>query len=146
MQTTLAVVVMAVALGACGGSDKKQVASPADDGAVAVDDDGGSDSVLIPEEKFDEINNVFDRKTSMISRCFVAGVDAGQVDKGQKGFVTVDVTVNTSGKPEKVRIIKTSFKSQALNDCVTDMVKGWVFTDSLPKPVETSHTYVLDRF
>ena len=102
--------------------------------------------VLIPEEKFDEIKRVFESKASVVSRCYVNGIEAGEIDKSAKGHVTVGVTVTTSGAASDVKILESDLGSQAIEGCIRDLVTTWTFTDALPKPVETSHTYVLDRF
>jgi hypothetical protein len=136
--------VVGLSLAACGGGG----ARPAAPVESAADDSGGgpdTSAVLIPYEKYDEIKSVFERKTAIVGRCYVAGIEAGQIDKAAKGFVTVGVTVTTDGKASKVRVLKSSFKSSALEGCMIEMVGGWEFTDSLPKPLDTSHTYVLDR-
>lgn len=135
----------ALAGAACGGGERR-VEKPAES---ASDDAGGgpdTSGVLIPDEKYEEIKSVFERKTAQVGRCYVAGIEAGQIEKSAKGFVTVGVTVTTAGKASQVRVLKSSFTSSALEGCFIEMVGGWEFTDALPKPLETSHTYVLDRF
>lgn len=140
----LGVVAVSVGLfcGACGGSQKK-----AEEPKVAEPEaeEPSEEEVLIPEEKFGEINRAFERKTSMVSRCFVEALEAGEVKKNEKGFVTVGLTVLESGAPSKVRVLETSFKSKVIQDCVTGLVERWTFT-TLPRPLEISHTYVLQQF
>ena len=95
---------------------------------------------------FEEIKSVFENKTAMVARCYVQGIESEEVEKTKKGFVTVGVTVTTDGKASNVRVLKSSFGSPAVDACVVEMVQGWEFTDALPKPLDTSHTYVMDRF
>ena len=52
--------------------------------------------------------------------------------------------INPDGSASDVRVMESSFKSSKVGDCVVRMVSGWTFT-GLPKPLDTSHTYVLDR-
>lgn len=137
-------IMMALAAAGCGGGETKAevptpVGSEPDDNSV---DEGGE---LIPPEKFDEIKRTFERKQSQISRCFVIGVDAGEIDKTEKGLVTVSTTITQSGKTKDVRIVETSFKSPALEQCVKDYVGRWLFT-TLPKELEYSYQYRLERF
>jgi TonB family protein len=137
--------VVGLGLATCGGGDKK-VEAPRES---ADDDSGGGEDhsdVLVPEEKFDEIKRTFDSKRTMVSRCYVTGVEAGEIDRTAKGHITVGVTVTRDGKASNVRVLQSSLGSKAADDCVVGMVEGWTFTDSLPKPVEHSHTYVMDRF
>jgi len=135
---------------ACGGGSSNHpgdIAEPAPCPECSDPDEArasGGDDVLIPEEKYEEISALFDRKTGSISRCYVEGFEAGQVDKNKKGGVTVGLLIMPDGSSTSVRILKTSFGSPALEQCVLDLVKGWKFP-TLPKALETSHTYVLDR-
>lgn len=137
---------LGVAAPGCGGGDKR-----AEEPAPAIDEDGGDDEggasdVLVPEEKFDEIKSVFERKASIVSRCFVTGVEAGEIEKNAKGHITIGATIGTDGKASSVKALQSSLGSKAAEQCVVDLVKDWTFTDSLPKPVETSHTYVMDQY
>lgn len=128
---------LAAALG-CGGG-QPEPAVPAQPVA-----ESSSDDALIPEEKYDEIEGTFARKAAMVSRCHVEGVEAGDVERTEKGHVTVGLTIQPDGSPADVRVMESSFKSAKVGDCVVRHVSGWTFP-TLPKPLETSHTYVLDR-
>lgn len=128
---------LTAALG-CGGGQTE----PAAPGQPVADSQ--SDDTLIPEEKYDEIKATFDRKMGMVSRCHVEGVESGDVDRSEKGHVTVGLTIQPDGSPTDVRVMESSFKSAKVGDCVVRQVSGWTFS-TLPKPLETSHTYVLDR-
>jgi len=130
---------------ACGGKSAEPTTPP-----DAVEDDGGGEAaevshVLVPERKFDEIARTFERKAPIVSRCYVAGVEAGEIEGSKRGQITVAVTVTTEGKASNVRVLRSTLGSKAAEACVVDKVAGWTFTDSLPKPVEHSYTYVLDR-
>ena len=130
---------------ACGGSEAKPTGPVAGQGADEADDQGSGDEAMIPPEKFDEIKRTFDRKQIQISRCFVSGVDAGEIEKSEKGVVTVGTVITTSGKASKVRVVETSFKSATLEKCVKETVEGWQFT-TLPRELEYSYQYRLERF
>lgn len=136
---------------ACGGSSGgggEDVVEPAPcPECTTGGDDGASgevDSTIIPEEKYEEIKKTFERKTGTVSRCYVEGFEAGEVEKTEKGHVTVGLTIQPDGSPADVRVLETSFKSGKVGDCVVRMVGGWKFP-TLPKALDTSHTYVLDR-
>lgn len=126
------------ALCGCGGGQ-----APAETGPASTAEPSG-ESALIPEEKYDEIEATFDRKTGTVSRCHVEGIESGDVDRSEKGHVTIGLTINPDGSAADVRVMESSFKSSKVGECVVRMVSGWTFP-TLPKPLETSHTYVLDR-
>lgn len=133
---------------ACGGSashpDDVAKPGPCPECSDPDSDEDYGDDVLIPEEKYQEINHIFERKTSQVGRCHVEGVEAGQIQKSQKGGVTIGLTIMPDGSLMNVRIMETDFGSPALEQCVLDLIKGADFPE-LPKSLETSHTYVLDR-
>ncbi len=136
---TAAAIVLMLANAGCGGG-QQEVASP---GGEAGEEGGDDNSAkLIPEEKYEEINATFDSKTGSVSRCYGEGDESGDPDR--KGHVTVRLTINLDGHTSGVSVMETSFKSPKVGDCVVRLVKGWTFP-TLPRPLETSHTYVLDR-
>lgn len=138
---TLALVTLAAAIG-CGGGEKRATEPET---TTTAADDGDDGDVLIPEEKFDEIRNVFERKVTHLSRCHPAGVEAGEVGGNEKVTVTVGMTIQEDGRPTDLRILERSKKSPALEACVLEAANRWMFP-SLPKPLETSHIYVLQNF
>jgi hypothetical protein len=148
MRTTTPAQLAWLLLFACGGGSQGEDAVRPGPCPECSDQGGGSgqqaDSNLISDEKYEEIKATFERKTGTVSRCYVEGVEAGEVDKSEKGHVTVGLTVNPDGTASNVKVMESSFKSGKVGDCVVRMVSGWTFT-KLPKPLDTSHTYVLDR-
>lgn len=137
--------VFAMAIG-CGGS-KKPVSEPTPD--IESTDDGASSEeeqgpVLIPPEKLDAIEAVFVRKRVVISRCFPAAIEAGELRPEDKGYVTVGLTVTSEGAPQNVRVVEATLDSQLLKSCVVEEVASWDFT-TLPKPLDYSHTYAFER-
>lgn len=134
-----AALILGVAAAAGCGGGQAEPAAPARPAADDQDRDA-----LIPEEKYDEIEGTFARKAVMVSRCHVEGVEAGDVERTEKGHVTVGLTIQPDGRPTDVRVMESSFKSPKVGDCVVRHVSGWTFS-TLPRPLETSHTYVLDR-
>ena len=149
MKRTMVAMALATALGAaCGGQEgaREDVVEPAPCPECGGGEGGGAtvDDTVIPDEKYEEIRHEFEAKTQTVARCYVDGFDAGEVEKTQKGAITVSLTINTAGKPENVHIEKSSFNSEAVGSCVVRLVSGWTFP-TLPKRLDTSHTYVLDR-
>ena len=142
---------LALALAACGGSQRgggDEGPEPAPCPECSDGDEGGEsaggDGPLIPEEKYEEIRKTFERKTGTVARCYVEGFEAGEVERTEKGHVTVGLTINPDGRPSNVRVMDSSFKSKTVGECVVRLVSGWTFT-TLPKALDTSHIYVLDR-
>jgi hypothetical protein len=142
--------VLAASLVACGGAGSGKgdnlMESPCPECGDGDGDTGGGgvDDTLVPEEKYEEIKATFERKIGTVKRCYVEGFEAGEVERTEKGHVTVGLTINENGRPSDVRVLETSFSSKTIGECVVRMVSGWEFT-TLPKPLDTSHTYVLDR-
>jgi TonB family protein len=126
----------------CGGGQPR--AETAEQTGGEEEGGGGGESQLIPDEKYEEIKSTFDRKVTIVSRCHAQGVQSGDVERSEKGHVTVGLTINPDGSPTDVRVMESSFKSDKVGQCIVDMVQSWTFP-TLPKPLETSHTYVLDR-
>ena len=150
MKRTMVAWLLAGALGAaCGGQEgvREDTVQAAPCPECGSGEGGGGEAVddtMISEEQYEQINQEFDSKKQTVARCYVEGFNAGEVDKTQKGSVTVSLTINTAGKPENVRVEKSSFNSEAVSACVVRLVSGWTFP-TLPKRLDTSHTYVLDR-
>lgn len=145
-QWLLGVVLAAAACGGSSGGGEDTVEPAPCPECTTGDDDAPSDvdSTIIPEEKYEEIKKTFERKTGTVSRCYVEGFEAGEVEKSEKGHVTVGLTIQPDGSPSDVKVLETSFKSGKVGECMVRMVGGWKFP-TLPKALDTSHTYVLDR-
>ncbi|HKE14101.1 MAG TPA: AgmX/PglI C-terminal domain-containing protein [Kofleriaceae bacterium] len=134
---TAAAVVLFVGDMSCGGGQKEPAEPAAGQGGGAE----GGEAALIPEEKYDEINSIFDNKTGSVSRCYA---QEETTDSDKKGHVTIRLTINKDGTTSRVSVMESSFKSAKVGDCVVRMASGWSFP-TLPRPLETSHTYVLGQ-
>jgi hypothetical protein len=135
-------IAVAFALGACGGSQK----TDDDTEIVFVEEDSSSDdNELIPEEKFEQIKNTFERKATTVARCFPEAVETGEVSKNDRIKLTVGLVIKPDGSPSELKILGSSKRSKALEECVMKVVSRWEFTD-LPKPLEYSYGFVLQNF
>jgi outer membrane biosynthesis protein TonB len=144
-------------LAACGGAqsgaNQSGTAGAAGSGesetATAEEPDqeegGGGDDGLIPPEKLDEIKAQFDRKRDLVSRCYPQAIEAGELAKDAKGYVTVGVTIQPDGSARAVKVLEATLASQKLTSCVLDHVKRWTFT-TLPRPLDYSYTYSFEAF
>lgn len=128
---------------ACGGSGKKDAEEGGDSEDLREVEKDHEEHTLIPEEKYTEIKQFFIRKARVVSKCFPEAIDAGEVGKNDKGYVTVALTITKEGKPTKVKIGETNFKSKMLDACVIKYVERWTFP-SLPKELPYSHTFVFE--
>ena len=137
---TLAVLFGALAAG-CGGSDK-EAEEPAQETAEEPELDTGDE--MIDPDIFDSIRNTFERKQTVVARCFVEGVEAGEIKSSAKGHVTVVATILPSGSASEVEVSEASLKSPAVHKCITDLVESWAFVEP-PRPVKQSFTYVLGQ-
>ena len=131
--------------GSSGGSEDTVEPAPCPECTTGDGDTPSEvDSTIIPEEKYDEIKKTFTAKIGIVKRCYVEGFEAGEVEKAEKGHVTVGLIIQPDGSPSDVKVMESSFKSDKVGECLVRMVSGWKFP-TLPKSLETSHTYVLDR-
>ncbi len=124
----------------CGGGEKKTAApEPMEE----VEEDDGED--LIPEEKFEEIKNTFERKATTVARCFPLAVESGEVDQDDRIQVSVGLVIQPNGSASQLEILGSSKRSKTLEACVLESVKRWQFT-TLPKPLQYSYGFKLQRF
>ncbi len=136
------------ALPACGGGEKK-TSTTADNNVdnsdqSGDDDDDDDDDELIPEEKFDEIKNTFERKATTVAHCFPDAVSAGEATNNDRIKVTVSVEVQKDGHAKDLKILGSSKRSKTLESCILTAVSRWEFT-TLPKPVVYSYAFVLQQ-
>jgi hypothetical protein len=128
---------------ACGGSGKTSPVRAGGPAMAASDPDDG-DGIMVPPEKFDELNQVMSRRRPVVSRCFAAAIEDGKLDKNAKGTVTLGLVVKEDGSPREVRVLESTLKSGAVETCVVKEIARARFT-TLPKPVEFSYTYQFER-
>jgi hypothetical protein len=143
MRRNLVLVASLLVVCACGG-DKKKAEGPATDRSTtqAYDDPAAT---MVPQEDMDAIRRLFERRVNVVARCFVRGVEAGELESSAKGFVTVAVTIQPSGKATNGRIMESNIESRALHSCVLEYVTSWTFPE-VPRPYTTSHIYNFQEF
>jgi len=146
LATGVAIFALAVAVG-CGGS-KKEANEPDGEGGWLKDSEpeyAPADDTLVPPEKYDEINNVLQRRGPHVERCFGKVLEEGGLPKSAKGTVVLQLTVQTDGAATDVKVLPSStLKNEELYDCVRAEIHDARFP-TLPKPVQTSYTYMFDR-
>jgi hypothetical protein len=130
---------------ACGGH-KSAPQDPSGPSVMGVQDTGDPtdrSGNMIPPEKMDEIQNDLKRKQQIISRCLADAVEAGDAKKNTHGKVVVELVVSTSGKAQNVKVVKSDFTAQSVNDCTKKHVEDIEFPQ-IPKQYETSFTYAME--
>jgi hypothetical protein len=125
----------------CSGPGKDAAVGP---GMEAVDEDEGDyDSAgdeLMAEDKLDEIQRFFDRKRTVITRCFTSAIDTGEIPKNASGRLNITVKITPAGKVTNVKITEIQPRSKSFESCVIDTASGWTVT-TLSKPFDYSHSY-----
>ncbi len=136
-----------VVLAACGGKKGGSNTTPQDESAGTLGgphsdapDQSGS---MVPAEKMDEIEQLLNRKGGLMSRCLAVAVDNKELPKNSHGKITLDITIQPSGKAEPVKVIKATLQSKALEECVLGHLREIQFPQ-LPKAYPTSHTYAFE--
>lgn len=139
-KTTGAIVL--IALIGCGGSEKKSKPAP-----LVVEEEEeyvDQEDEMIPDEKFNEIQNTFERKSSTVARCYPDAAEAGEVDADGRVKVTVGMVIQKSGVPKDLKVIGTTKRSEMLESCVLRAIGRWQFTD-LPNPLPYTFTFKLQN-
>ncbi len=138
-------VLLFAVLFACGGH-KSSPQDPSGPSVLGVQDTGDPtdrSGNMIPPEKMDEIQQDLKRKEMIISRCLADAVEAGEAKKNTHGKVVVELVVSTSGKAQNVKVVKSDFTAQSINDCTKKHVEDIEFPQ-IPKQYETSYTYAME--
>ena len=134
-------------LAACGGKQKTGDDESGGPSVVGMQDTGDStdrSGNMIPPEKMDEVTQALKRKAMTITTCLSHAMEAGEVKKGKRGKIALEIVISTSGSAESVKIIKSDFdEAPNINDCVVKHVKEIAFPQ-LPKQYETSYSYPME--
>jgi hypothetical protein len=117
-------------LAACGGAHTAAGPPPPSSTKPAETAEPASPNEIGETGEYAELTAYFKRKRPLISQCYAAAIQDGQIKGDEVGYVTVALVVQPTGKGEKVHVARTSLRSAAVEDCIVKMVKGWV----LPPP------------
>jgi hypothetical protein len=126
----------------CGGSEKRGPAQPVSgEGEDEGSGEEGGGSTLISDEDLETVRLYFERKRTVISRCFSDAMDGGEVDEeARELYLTVTVTVDPDGKARNVRFSDQTVRSDSIESCVREHIDKW----TLPRVEQTfeySHRY-----
>ena len=136
------------ALAACGGH-KAAATTPSGEGEgegdgggeTATEDTG--DTGMIPPEVLDGITETLDRKRTIVARCLSDAVMAGTAPKNARGKIALEFVVDTAGHAKNVKVVKSSVKSDVVDQCVAGKVSEMSFP-APPKDLDWSYTYAFD--
>jgi hypothetical protein len=136
-----------VVAAACGGGTKQPDTTP-----PPQDDDsqgqgsggsvGGNSGGMVSPDKMDEAERDLNRKSMIMSQCLASAMESGDLKRGSHGKVALEIVV-TGTRASSVKVIKSDFQVQAVNDCVVKHVQEIEFP-RMDKPYETSHTYAME--
>ena len=123
----------------CGGGDRRAPAAPVSENGGEGGEEGAS--ALISAEDLDAVSLYFERKRTVISRCFNDAMDAGEVpDDVRSLYLTVTVTVHPDGKARDVRFSDATVRSERIEGCVRDHIGKWTLPEGA-QAFEYSHRY-----
>lgn len=146
-RTTFSMTVLLVFAVGCGGSQKPAADEESSGGWLKDSEQEYEDidDVLVPPEKYDEINQVLLKKGPAVSRCFAKAIEDGRVGKNTKGTIVISLGIRPDGKAIGVKVLPaSSIKNGELYDCVVEQIES-ARLPTLPKRVDTSYTYKLER-
>jgi hypothetical protein len=125
-------------LSGCGGADQRAPAAPVSENGEG--DDNG-DSALISAEDLDAVSLYFERKRTVISRCFSDAMETDEVPEDVRAlYLTVTVTVHPDGKARDLRFSDATVRSEGIESCVRDHIGKWTLPE-VAQPFEYSHRY-----
>lgn len=123
----------------CGGPEKRGPAEPVSE--EGEDEGSGEGSTLISDEDLETVRLYFERKSTVISRCFADAMDTGDVgDEAREMFLTVTVTVYPDGKIRNVRFSDATVRSDDIESCVREHIDKWTLPQ-IQQTFEYSHRY-----
>lgn len=124
-------IVCMVMLGACATqSGSTQTAS-------TVPESGGDQTAAgggVTPEQNDAIDALFRRKAPELQQCWSDEYDKTH-DRKVEGDITLGMTIQPTGAPSDVKILKQSINNPNIQSCVTKTVTNWNFPEvSAPVP------------
>lgn len=132
----LAFVVLAAGVaGGCGGGD------PQPEEPQAAEEPGEpTEDALIPQRRFVEIRQLFDRRRPATTRCYNAAIAQGELTEEDSGHVTVGMVITEEGRATELEILDAALASETLHECVMARIRQWNFGE-LPRPLDYSYSY-----
>jgi hypothetical protein len=149
---SMAWVLVAAAAAGCGGKGGGEATTPDEPAGDATEepseepaDDGTATGDMLPPDQLDAIQRALDRKRLAASRCLTDAMEAGEVEKGSRGRVTLNFVIGTDGAARDIKVDDRSLKSDSVRACVVDIV-GKIGFPALPRAVDWSYTYAFEAY
>lgn len=133
----IATMLLGASLAACGGKSEGP-AQPAAPSGEEPEESG--DSKLISDEDLEAVTLYFDRKRTVVSRCFTDAMDAGEAGDAKELFLTVTVKVHPGGKATNVRFSDATVRSESIETCVREHIEKWTLPE-VKQAFDYSHRY-----
>jgi hypothetical protein len=137
--------VIALAIGGCGGSDKKDAEEP-----VVTDDDEPAQPVeqddddVLTQEQIDAIESFLARQEKHMARCWGDALEAKEVPASDAGKIALRFVIQPNGSISDLEIAEVSHKSKTLESCVLDKARHWKMPH-VNSPTEYSRSYGFQR-
>lgn len=141
LTTAILLGLLGASLAACGGKSQgsAQPAAPGGDGEP--EGEGESEgSKLISDEDLEAVTLYFDRKRTVVSRCFTDAMDEGDAGDARALYLTVTVKVLPGGKARDVRFSDATVRSEGIEACVREHIEKWTLPE-VKQPFDYSHRY-----
>ena len=135
----VATLLLGASLAACGGKSQGP-SQPAPSNEGEAEGEGETDSKLIPDEDLEAITLYFDRKRTVVSRCFTDAMDANETGDAKELYLTVTVKVRPGGKATNVRFSDATVRSDSIESCVRDHIEKWTLPE-VKQAFDYSHRY-----
>jgi TonB family protein len=124
-RTALALCVTAGLWAGCAG-EKGESRQPTTTAASA--EEPAATGAGVTAEQNDAIDALFRRKTPELQSCWTAEYQKSH-NRKLEGDLTIGLTVTPSGKPEEVRVLKSSLGNADVEKCVASTVASWTFPE-----------------
>jgi TonB family protein len=123
MSVKASVLAVAVFVGGCAGgqAESKQQTT------TASGESAPTGAGVTPEQN-DAIDALFRRKAPELETCWTDEYEKIH-NRKMEGDVTIGLTVTPSGKPEGVRLLKSSIGNADVEQCVVKAVATWAFPE-----------------
>lgn len=134
MQKSWGVVCVVALFGCANQSSGQRQASTTPEPEAEQQSAGGG---VTPEQN-DSIDALFRRKAPELQQCWSDEYERNH-DRKVEGDITLGMTIQPSGQPSGVKVLKTSLSNAPIQECVTKTVAGWSFPE-LSQPVPYMRT------
>jgi predicted small lipoprotein YifL len=134
----IATMLLGASLAACGGKGEGP-AQPAAPSAEEPEGEGEG-SKLISDQDLEAVTLYFERKRTVVSRCFTDAMDAGEAGDAKELFLTVTVKVQPGGKATSVRFSDATVRSEGIETCVREHIEKWTLPE-VKQAFDYSHRY-----